>query len=347
MGTMKGYRIQQWGRDPVWQEMPDPQPGPGEVLVQVEACAVSLTVLNCINGDLGNDPSLLPRVPGHELVGRVIELGRDSDPALLGQRVAAYFYLSCGKCEECQAERESRCRRLGGFLGVHRDAGYAPLATLPELNAIPIPYEIDPVDATVIPDAVATPVHVCRSRVGMRTGDRAVVVGAGGGVGIHMVQMARICGAEVAAIERNEAKHDKLAELGVTPFTEMAMDQDPARLFGKHSPTVIVDLVGTPSTLAWSVRALDSGGRLAVLTTFRDVTVEVDPRELVFREFSIIGSRYCSRSEVQEAASLVMTGDIQPIVGEVVSPDSVLGLHQRLRNGTLLGRGALDWRIAA
>ena len=96
---MYGYQVHAWGSEPVWGELSEPVPGPDEVLIEVEACSVGLTVLNCMNGDLDNDPQLLPRVPGHELIGRVAALGAGADSSLLGRRVAAYFYLVCGQCE--------------------------------------------------------------------------------------------------------------------------------------------------------------------------------------------------------------------------------------------------------
>jgi D-arabinose 1-dehydrogenase-like Zn-dependent alcohol dehydrogenase len=188
-------------------------------------------------------------------------------------------------------------------------------------------------------------VHVCRNRARVQAGDRVVVIGAGGGVGIHMAQMAKVCGAEVAGIERTEAKLEALADLGVIPVScGPVLDVDPTRLFGSALPTVIIDMVGLPATLEWAVRSIDGGGRILLLTTFPDRTIALNPRDTVFRESSIIGSRYCSPAELQEAAALVASGAIRPIVGAVVGPGELLGLHARLREGTLLGRGALDWR---
>jgi D-arabinose 1-dehydrogenase-like Zn-dependent alcohol dehydrogenase len=106
----------------------------------------------------------------------------------------------------------------------------------------------------------------------------------------------------------------------------------------------VVDLVGSEETLRWSAEALGMGGRLLVLTTFRDRAFEVEPREMVFKESAVIASRYAWRSEVLHAAELVARGDVQPVIGETVAPDQVLDLHARLEKGDLLGRGALTWR---
>ena len=80
-----------------------------------------------------------------------------------------------------------------------------------------------------------------------------------------------------------------------------------------------------------------------VLTTFRHRSLAVDPRDLVFREISLVGSRYAGRSEVAVAGGLVASGAIRPMIGQVAGPADVLELHDRLEAGTMLGRGALDW----
>lgn len=344
MSTQVGFRVHEWGSTPVLEEFPRPEPAPGEVLVEVEACGIGLTVLNCIRGDLSDDPALLPRVPGHELVGRVAQRGSGVTTPSEGQRVTAYFYLSCGTCTECSAGHQSRCQRLAGWVGVHRDGGYAPFAVLPAFNAVVLPDEIDPVAATVAADAVATPLHVCAQRATVRPGDRVVVTGAGGGVGAHMVQMAAAFGARVAGLDVRDDKLALIERVGA-----LAVDSsdfaavDAGSIFSDGPPTVVIDLVGSAASLRWASDALGTGGRMVVLTTFRDRELAVHPRELVFREASLVASRYASRAEVAEAARMVAAGRIEPIIGRRVGPDGVLAIHEQVCDGRLLGRGALVW----
>lgn len=348
MARQTGYRVHEWGQQPLLEEFHRPEAGPDEVLVEVEACGVGLTVLNCINGDLGKDPNLLPRVPGHELVGRVVEAGPGVDRELIGCRVVAYFYLSCGTCHACSAGRHSRCERLAGLVGVHRDGGYAPFTVLPAFNAVVVPDHLDPVAATVAPDAVATPLHVCGTRAKVRPSDRVVVIGAGGGVGIHMIQVARLFGAEVAGLDVNDNKLSAIEHLGVTAVDSSDLTAvDPAGLWTRGRPTVVIDLVGSSATLRWAATALDAGGRMVLLTTFRDRQFDVDPREIIFREAAVLGSRYATRAEVAEAALLIAEERIQPIIGQRKGPNDVLDLHQQLEAGQLLGRGALVWQQGA
>ena len=295
---MRARRLDRWGGSAEPAEVPEPVPGEGEVLVRVEACGVGLTVLNCMAGDLGNSPDDLPRVPGHELVGTIVDAGPGVPRARVGERVAAYFYLFCGRCRACLAATESLCERLAGFVGVDRDGGYAELA----------------------------------------------VLGAAGGVGIHMVQVAALHGAEVLGLEATRAKVDRLRdELGIaaTDSSDLAGVELPAGW--ELGADVVVDLVGRPETLRWAIDHLATGGRLVALTTFRDVEVPVSPRELVFRQLSLLGSRYASRREVLHAAELVAAGRVRPVVTERAGIEDVDRIHAALRSGELVGRGAVVW----
>lgn len=323
------------------QELPTPMPGPGEVLVHVEACGVGLTVLNYMEGRSRVHGEKLPRVPGHEFVGTVVACGPGQDSALVGQRVMAYFYLSCGACDFCRLAHEPLCRHLRGQVGVATDGGFAEYAVLPAFNVLPVPPSLESVPATAIPDAIATPVHVCRrARVGPQ--DTVLVVGAAGGVGIHMVQVAQVFGARVVGVDRGA---DKLTALRSMGFQAVDATEDGwaarSREAAGGEVTVVVDLVGSRETLEACLDLLAPRGRLVVLTTFRDVIFSASPARLVAGEVEILGSRYASRWEVQEAARLVHQGRVRPVVSEVRPLEGVGELTTKLRQGTLLGRAAV------
>jgi D-arabinose 1-dehydrogenase-like Zn-dependent alcohol dehydrogenase len=340
---MRAAQISEWGGTLELVERGEPVPGDGEVLVRVEACGVGLTVLNCIRGDLGDNPANLPRVPGHELIGIVVAVGPGVDARLEGERVTAYFYLSCGTCRQCLTALEPLCERHAGYVGVDRDGGYGELCVLPAFNTLPLPSTIDPVTATTIPDAIATPVHVARL-TSLRPGSRAAVIGAGGGLGIHMVQVAKSYGAEVIALDIEQEKLVYLErELGMAAVdsSDFGRIDLPATWVG--GADVVVDFVGTRASLEWGVSALGPNGTLVCTTTFRGRTFEITPRALVIAQTSVTGSRYASRAEVGMAAALVASERIRPVIGRRVGLDEIESLHDDLRGGSLLGRGALVW----
>jgi D-arabinose 1-dehydrogenase-like Zn-dependent alcohol dehydrogenase len=336
-------QISEWGGALELVERPEPRPGDGEVLVRVEACGVGLTVLNCMRGDLGDDPANLPRVPGHELVGTVVAVGAGVDVGLEGERVTAYFYLSCGTCRQCLDGLEPLCERHAGYVGVDRDGGYGELCVLPAFNALPLPSTLDPVTATTVPDAIATPVHVARL-TSLRPGSRVAVIGAGGGLGIHMVQVAKAYGAEVIGLEVEPQKLAYLErELGVVAVDSSDVGRVRLPVAWDRGASLVVDFVGTRESLEWGVSALAPNGTLVCTTTFRDRSFEISPRDLVLAQAAVTGSRYASRAEVGIAAELVASGRIRPVIGRRVGLDELESLHQDLRDGSLLGRGALVW----
>jgi len=333
--------LHEWGGRLSYETVGDPRIGPTDALIRVEACGVGLTVLNYTNGNHGRRPEDLPRIPGHEAVGTVVEVGAAVGTLSAGQRVMSYFYLFCDDCDLCRLAHEPLCRRLRGQVGVAADGGYADYLALPARNFLPVPDGVSAVHATAIPDAIATPFHVSR-RASIAPGDTVMVVGAAGGVGIHMVQMARAFGGEVIAIDRGAHKLKAPSEFGALAALDGdAPDlRDRVRAVAPAGVAVAIDLVGTAHTLDFCLAMLGPRGRLVLLTTFPGVATEVLPRSMVQTEISIIGSRYASRWEVAQAARLVAARRITPVVSEVVPLTKVEHLHDRLRAGTLLGRGA-------
>jgi propanol-preferring alcohol dehydrogenase len=342
-----GYRLHQWGQEPVWESFQRPTPKEGEVLVEVEACGIGSTVLNLMRRDPSDPRVTLPRVPGHELVGRVVEAPGPSDRRWIGRRITAYFYLYCGHCRPCVAGQENRCDNLAGLIGHAVDGGYAPWVVLRSRNLIGLPQELDPVSATVVADAVATPVHIARTRAKLGLLDRVAIIGAGGGVGIHLVQVARLHGAAVAGLDVTDEKLAAISDLGAEAVRSTDIEVLDPELWPDGRPTVIVDFIGTPETLAWAQRSIERGGRVTVMTSFPDVDAKLDPERLVEWEATLVGSRYASRREVQIAAELVQSGRVRPMIGAVVGPHAVLEVHSRLRAGRIVGRAAIDYTLTS
>jgi propanol-preferring alcohol dehydrogenase len=341
MASMRAQVLHRWGEDVAYEEVPVPAPGPDEALIRVEACGVGLTVLNYMQGQLGR-PEALPRIPGHEAVGTVVGTGPGVARIRAGDRVMAYFYLTCGRCDFCRIMHEPLCRDFRGNVGVACNGGYAEYLALPAANFLPVPPGIEPVAATAIPDAIATSYHACQ-RAGIGPGDIAVVFGGGGGVGIHMLQMVRAFGGDAIAVELGELKLQAARAVGA--IAAIAFDApnliEQVRAIAPRGVTVAIDFVGRPETLGCALEMLGRRGRLLTLTTFSGVTFPVSPRTMVQNELSILGSRYASRWDVAQAARLVVEGRIRPVVSETVPLAEVRALHDKLRRGALIGRGAV------
>ena len=187
------------------EERPDPRAGPGEAVMKVRAAGVGLTLINMRLGRMGGS---LPRVMGHELAGEIVETGEGVTALSAGDRCAVYFYLTCGRCRWCRGGRETLCENFAGYVGGARDGGFAEYVCLPAENFLPIPEGLSDEAAAVAADAVNTNWHCMRERARVGPNDTVLLIGAGGGVGIHGVQVARLFGARVIAADVSDEKLD-------------------------------------------------------------------------------------------------------------------------------------------
>ncbi len=188
---MKAMLLTGPGRPLVLENVPDPKPGPGEAVAKVFACGAGLTVHHARAGRLKVD---YPRILGHEIAGEIVETGTGVTSVRRGDGVTAYFYLTCGECRWCRLNRETLCENFRGYVGREVDGGYAEYIKLPASAFIRIPESLDwrahPAEAGVICDAIATPLKVTR-KARLAPTDTVAVFGAGGGLGVHMLQVAR------------------------------------------------------------------------------------------------------------------------------------------------------------
>ena len=156
----------------------------------------------------------VPRILGHEFSGTIEELGAATAPWQVGDAVTGSFYLFCGACDLCRVGRETLCRQFGGFIGTAVDGALAEFVVVRAVNLVRIPDGVEMIEAGVVADAVATTYHAARQRARLSPGQRAAVVGAGGGLGVHMIEMARAFGCETFAVERDPAELRRLHEAG-------------------------------------------------------------------------------------------------------------------------------------
>jgi len=346
MTTTNAVVLPEWGGDLAVESVDRPEPGPGEVRVDVRACLVTRTVENAIGGGLADDPGLTPRVPGHEFAGVVDAVGDGVDRVAAGDRVLAYFYLTCDECDRCRAGETAQCLEFGGWLGVHTDGAYAEQAVVPAENALPLPDDATFAEGAVAADGVATPVHVCR-RADVGDDDVVLVVGAAGRVGFHLAQVAGLRGARVLAAEVTDDRLAHAATAGdhVAPVDarrdDLAAALRAATPYG-DGPTVVVDTVGDVDTLRAGWDALAMGGRVVSLTTHHDRAFAPPMREYVVKEASFLGSRYATRDEVVRAARLVADGRVDADVTERVGLDGVADYHEQLRRGDVHGAAVLE-----
>jgi len=347
MSTMDAVVLDEWRGDLGARTVERPTPDAGDVLVDVRACGVTRTIENAIQGGLSDDEAHVPRIPGHEFAGVVAETGPGVTDFEAGDRVLAYFYLTCGHCDRCRRGDTNQCTNFGGWFGVHRDGAYAEATTVPASNLLPLPDDATFAEGAVAADGLATPLHICE-RTGVDDTDTVLVLGAAGRIGIHLSQLAAGRGAHVLAADVDDdrlAHVDSLTPDAVTPidargddFAERASAATP---YG-DGPTVAVDTVGDLDTLRGAWDSLAMGGDVVTLTTHHERSFAPLLEEFVVKEGSIVGSRYATKDEVVRAVRLLADDRVTADYTQTVGLDDVPAVHEAIRSGDTAGMSVLE-----
>ena len=326
--------------------VPDPAPGPGEAMARVLACGAGLTIQHV---KAGRAKARFPLVIGHEIAGEIVALGAGAEGLKVGDPVTAFLNLFCGHCRWCLSNLEPLCDNSGGYVGRDCDGGYAEYMKLPARLFIKLPEGLDarahPAEIGVVTDALATPYKVL-SRARVKAGETVAVFGAGGGLGIHQLMMAKWAGARVVAVDTRREKFDTCRKAGadeVVDASQGGIAEALLDLTRGRGIDVAVDYVSSTATLEAAAKALGRRGRLVTLGGAGQ-TFSLSAREMLAKEQEVLGSRYVTRREVIETLDLVARRQVWPIVTDVRPLEEAEALHQRLERGEVIGRAAL--RIA-
>jgi propanol-preferring alcohol dehydrogenase len=310
-------------------ELPTPRPAAAELLLDVHVCAVCRTDLHVIEGDL--QPSRMPVIPGHQIVGRVAALGPGCERFQVGDRVGvAWLRHTCGSCEFCVRGCENLCR-ASRYTGCHADGGFAEQAVVPEAFAYAIP--------ETFTDEQAAPL-LCAGIIGYRALARSAVPD-GGRLGLYgfgssahvVLQIARHRGCEVFVATRGKSHRRLALRLGAVwageTFDRPPVELDSAIVFAPAGPVV-------PAALA----AIGPGGTVALAGIHMTPIPELDYETHLFHEKNLVSVEANTRADgealLREAAEI-------PIRPEVASfpLDQANDVLQRLKQDRLDGTGVL------
>ena len=304
---MQAIRLVEPGQPLQLHDLPDPTPGSGEIVVDVQRAGICHTDAHY---RAGTGKTNLPVTLGHEVAGIVSAVGENVPDIRAGQRVALHYLVSCGECPRCKRHGEQFCP-TGEMLGKERNGGYANRIVVPAFNAIPIPDEVSSDVAAIMMCSTATAYHALRL-AHIQKGDSVAVLGFGG-LGVSAVQLARALDAsEVFAVDVVPEKLELAAQFGATPLDARETPVHKAILGATDGKgvDVAVDFTGNEKVAHGGLRSLSPGGRLMIVAiNLRSMTFNPFT-DLLVRERHIIGCSDHTRAELVELMELARTGKI-------------------------------------
>ncbi len=305
------------------------------MVLKVEASGLCSTDLHILEGRM--DLGTLPRVPGHETAGTVVEVGAGVKGWASGARAVAGVDIVCGSCRHCLAGQPQRCRKRVR-LGFERDGGHAEYVVVPASVLVPLPDEVGFEEAAILPDAVACVYHCLLSRGGLGANDRIVILGAGG-LGIHGVQIASMSGAQVIATSRRPERLKAVERYGGIPVNPSTQDLRDVVRSVTHGEGVdmVADCIGTTGSIKEALSLVRPGGRVLVVAYLAE-EFSVPSLDMMLNEKELIGCRGSTLADLREVVELTRTGRIEPIVGMRFHLSEIEKAACALRDGAMVGR---------
>jgi NADPH:quinone reductase-like Zn-dependent oxidoreductase len=328
--------------------LPEPVPGPSDVVVEVAYAALNradLLIRQGLTGPGVRRPRQLPHVLGVDGAGTVVATGAQvGDAVRVGDRVAVFPASSCEACQYCRRGLTSSCAQYT-LIGEEEPGLQQQLFAVPARSVVRLPDSLSLLDAAAVPAAYTTAWTVVVTTGAVRPGERVLVVGGGGGVAIAAMQLAAHSGAQVWTTTRSEEKAARLREL---PFVD--------RVFSPAAPgwsaavldatdgegvDVVVDSVGAP-TWRDSIRVLAPGGRLVVCGATGGDVPDISIRELYQGNRRVLGAPFGGWNDFRDAFAFLGRSEVRPVIDRVLPLERVRDAHRALEAQEQVGKIVLD-----
>ncbi|HEY3044560.1 MAG TPA: zinc-binding dehydrogenase [Vicinamibacterales bacterium] len=343
---MKAVRFHQHGGPEVlrYEDAPDPEPNPGEVLVRVRACALNFLDVWERRG-LEHVTIPMPHISGSDVAGEIVaSASASSSDVTVGRRVMLQPGMSCGRCAACLSGRDNECPQFESLGYRSHPGGYAEYVKVPVQNLISIPDDIDFVSAAAFPLTFLTAWHMLMTRARLKRGEDVLVLAAGSGVGQAAIQIAFLHGARVFATAGSDEKLERARMSGayeVIHHHKQDVAAEIMRLTNRRGVDVVIEHVGD-ATWAKSVRSLARGGRLVTCGATTGPSVGIDLRALFAKQLSLLGSYVGTKGELLRAARFFFAGQLKPVIDRTFPLAEAAAAQRRLEASEHFGKIVLE-----
>jgi NADPH:quinone reductase-like Zn-dependent oxidoreductase len=339
---MKAVRIHEFGDEKVlrYEEVPDPVLRKDQVLVRVRSCALNHLDLWVRKG-LPGVP--LPHILGSDIAGEIVEVGEYVSGFSLGQRVLLAPMHFCNHCVHCTSGKQNECAEFT-VLGNRVDGGNCELVAIPAVNVIPIPDNLDFNQAASVPLVFLTAWHMMVGRAGIRVGQTVLVLGAGSGVGIAAIQIARMFHCRVITTAGDESKLEKARALGADygiDHYKQKISEEVKKITSREGVDIVVEHVGK-ATWNESMRSLKPGGTIVTCGATTGPEASMDLRFLYSRQLNLLGSYMGTMGELYEVLGHVFAGRIKPVVDRTFPLNEVRSAHECMEKSQMFGKIVLN-----
>jgi acryloyl-coenzyme A reductase len=341
MARMRAVTFRAFGAPDVLQatDVERPEPGPDDVLVRIHAAGICH---HDVLSRAGKIPGRPGRILGHEIAGEIVAVGQVVPTARAGERVVIYQRLFCGSCRNCLRGRHDLCR-TSRVLGEEGGGGYAQFACVPARNAVRIPDALDLTAAALAVCPVGTSVRAVLGVAGTRPGHTVLITGAGGGLGLHQIAIAKSVQARVIAVTSSPEKVEVVRQAGadeVVVRPDLKFSGEVWRLTAKQGVDVVLENIVT-GTFHESLRSTAPNATVVVLGNIGAKPVQLDPGLVIMRRIRIAGSGNATFADVHTALHLLATGAVKPCIGRILPFGQAALGHALLEDRAVSGRVVL------
>ncbi len=335
--SVKAIVIREFGPPGVMklEEVPTPEPGPGEVLIKVHAVSVNRTLDTRVRAGTYARPVTLPLVPGVDPSGVIVKLGEGVTHRKVGDRVTVALRLG---------NNNSGADALR-LLGVHAWGGYAEYVKAIAANTTIVPDNVDFPTATVVTRHAPMAFHMLRDHAQVRPGEWVLVMGAAGGLGSAGIQVAKYLGARVIAAaggdDRVKVGLDLGADAGVN-YRKQDLAIEAARITEGKGVNVVFENIGDPETFPKAFASLTRGGRLITAGGHGGGIVPFDVNKLYLNQITVMGRTGETETGAAEALQMAAEGKYKALIDTILPLSEAVKAHEMVESRAGIGKVVLE-----